>query len=413
MDTIFVESKKHYKLTLNTINALIVAAICFFSSSGLLAKERMLIANTVTPIINTTIIEKKINKAVSNEKESQKFEESIKQRYRSGIIKDVEVGVKHIKVTKFYNGRPVKINVVEVNRNLNSELKITPVLASDKLNKKLGISKIAKKNNSIVAINGTFFKPQTGVPLGTLMIDKEIQTGPIYNRVALGIFDNYFDTARVQLNAFLTTKNKKIQIDNINQPRMLSTYVLMYTSKWGEKSATTPKYGKQIAISKNKIIEISQSPLQIPEDGCVISGPASKLNGLKVGDNIKLDITTIPEWKNVNHIISGGPYLIKRGEIYIDVKEEKLHAIRGRNPRTAIGYTSDNNLILVTVDGREQTSVGMSLKELAMFMKSIGCYEAINLDGGGSSVLYINGQIMNKPAQKGGIALSNALTISL
>ena len=411
MDTIFYESKKHYKFAVNVLNAAITVALCLSFPKTLLAQETVLIANTVTPIINAGIIEKTLNNAVNKEEEAKKFDASVKQRYKNGVIKDVETGIKHIRMTKTYNGRPVKINVVEINRTLNPDLKITPVLSSDKLNSKSGISKIAKKNNSIVAINGTFFKPQTGVPLGTLMIDGEIQTGPVYDRVAMGIFENRFDTARVQLNANLITKNETIKIDNINQPRMLSTYTLMYTPKWGTKSAPTPKYGMQVAVSGNEITEIGETSLIIPEDGYVISGPASKLGKLKVGDKVKADIMTIPEWDNVTHIISGGPYLLKRGDIFIDVKEEKLPAITGRNPRTAIGYTADNNLVLVTVDGREQKSVGMSLRELALFMKSIGCYEAINLDGGGSSVLYINGQIANHPAQKGGIALSNALTV--
>ena len=119
-----------------------------------------------------------------------------------------------------------------------------------------------------------------------------------------------------------------------------------------------------------------------------------------------------PEWENINHIISGGPYLVKEGNVYIDVTAEKLNAITGKNPRTAIGYTANNEFIMVTVDGREQSSVGMTLGELARMMKSFGCTNAMNLDGGGSSVMYVNGKVVNNPAQKGGIPISNALTIT-
>lgn len=91
---------------------------------------------------------------------------------------------------------------------------------------------------------------------------------------------------------------------------------------------------------------------------------------------------------------------------------QKLGAIGGRNPRTAVGYTSLNNFVLVTVDGREGSSIGMTLMELANFMKSIGCVEAINLDGGGSTVMYVDGKIVNNPHIKGGIPISNALVIS-
>ena len=129
--------------------------------------------------------------------------------------------------------------------------------------------------------------------------------------------------------------------------------------------------------------------------------------------DVEVKLNTNPDWNGVKHIISGGPYLIKNGEIYVDVTEEKLSAITGRNPRTAIGITEDKNLILITVDGREENSVGMTLTELANYMKSIGCVEAMNLDGGGSSVMYIRGNIVNNPSIKGGIAISNALTVSV
>ena len=129
-------------------------------------------------------------------------------------------------------------------------------------------------------------------------------------------------------------------------------------------------------------------------------------------NNSPLVYRTSPQWKTVKHIISGGPYLVKNGNVYVDLAEEKLLAIGGRNPRTAIGYTGDNNLIILTADGREGSSIGMTLTELANLMKSLGCVNAINLDGGGSTVMYVNGQIVNQPPQTGGIALSNAIVIS-
>lgn len=67
---------------------------------------------------------------------------------------------------------------------------------------------------------------------------------------------------------------------------------------------------------------------------------------------------------------------------------------------------------MVAVDGREGSSVGLTLGELAGFMKSLGCTNAINLDGGGSTVMYVDGQIVNRPQLPGGIALSNAIVIT-
>ena len=124
-----------------------------------------------------------------------------------------------------------------------------------------------------------------------------------------------------------------------------------------------------------------------------------------------MDIKTSPEWKNVKHIVSGGPYLVKDGEVFVDMTAQKLTCIGGRNPRTAIGYTKDNHVIIVTADGREGSSIGLTLNELARLMQSLGCINAMNLDGGGSTVMYVNGKIVNKPPVQGGIALSNVIGI--
>ena len=72
---------------------------------------------------------------------------------------------------------------------------------------------------------------------------------------------------------------------------------------------------------------------------------------------------------------------------------------------------NDKNLILITADGREGASIGLTLYELATLMKQLGCINAMNLDGGGSTVMYINGKIVNKPPVQGGIPLSHTLLI--
>jgi exopolysaccharide biosynthesis protein len=417
MDTIILQPKKYLKTITNVLNISIVIGLLFsqyfFETSPIWAKEFIIANNSiVSPILNNTDLDKNIKKELSFEEKIQNFNNEIRQKYKNGVIKDVDLGVKHIQLIKYLQGNAIRINVIEVNSKLNTDLQLIPALASDTLGKKSTITTIAKKNNSIVAINGTFFKPSTGVPLGTLMINKKIYTGPIYNRVAMGIFDNGYDMARVQLNASLKMDGDVLKIDNINQPRMLSTYVIVYTPEWGKFTPASPKYGKQIAIQNNKVIASSSASLTIPQDGFVIVGPAQSLDKISKAKEIKLEISTIPEWNNVNHIISGGPYLIKDGNVYVDITAQKLNSIGGKNPRTAIGYTQDNNLIIVTIDGREKSSVGMTLFELANFMKSIGCINAMNLDGGGSTVLYVNGHIANQPQFQGGIALSNALILN-
>ena len=214
------------KLIAATINLTIVAALIVVASSlikspPIIAKEiRIAQGSIVSPLLEDRKTKENI---IPIEEQQANFNKSVRNRYKNSLIYDVAPGIKHIKLTRVYQGRPVRINVVEVNKNLNSNIEITPQLSSSHLSSKSTITSIAKKRNSIVAINGTYFKPQTGVPLGTLMINKKMYTGPIYNRVAMGIFDDGFDMARIELNANLKTSKGGVKIDNINQPRMLST----------------------------------------------------------------------------------------------------------------------------------------------------------------------------------------------
>lgn len=341
-----------------------------------------------------------------------RFDKEIKNKYLQGKIVDVEKGVKHIKLLRYYNGRPVRINIIELSKDVNNNLEVMPSIASNTLASKSKISNIAQREHAIAAINGGYFKPQTGVPLGTLMINKKVYTGPIYDRVALGIFENGYGMARVQLKANILNNKNEIKIDNVNQPRMLSTHTLVYTPDWGSESPLCPKYGKAIAVENENIIAESYGSLAIPKNGFVVVAPEKVINQIDKSKKLKLNIKINPEWEGVNHIIGGGPYLIKNNEIYVDMTAQRLSAIGGRNPRTAIGYTKDNHLIMMTADGREGSSIGLTLYELAELMKEFGCINAMNLDGGGSTVMYINGSVVNKPAMQGGIPLSHTLTIT-
>ena len=402
MDTILVHRPQFEKAA--TSAAGIGIAICLLlSQNTILSAKDIGNLTGISPTLNYVQEQQKQNELI--------FEEEISQKYSGSQVTEVEKGVKHVRMIKFYKNKPVRINIVELSPGVSQGLAVEPSIASNKLASKRKISDIAVRDNAIVAINGGYFKPQTGVPLGTLMINKKVYTGPVYDRVAMGIFDNGFDMARVQLKAEVKTNIGGIKIDNVNQPRMLSVHTIVYTPDWGEYSPPSPKYGKQIVISNGKLLRVSYGRNQIPKDGYVIVGPQKNLDKIVNAKKFNLDIKLNPEWRDVNHIISGGPYLVKNGDIYVDMTAQKLGSVGGRNPRTAIGYTKDNHLIMLTADGREGASIGLTLMELASLMKELGCVNAMNLDGGGSTVMYIKGQVVNKPAVQGGIPLSHTLVI--
>jgi exopolysaccharide biosynthesis protein len=341
----------------------------------------------------------------------ENWKNQLNEKYSKYKIKEVDDGIVYIPIVKQINSRRVKINVVEVNRNLNPDLEIVPQLSSSNLHSKSKVNNIASKNNALIAINGTYFKQDTGTPLGTLVVNNEIISGPIYERVGLGISNTGFKTSRIEFKGYLKNSIKKIDINNINQPRMMFSQVLIYTPKWGEKSPITKKISTHISIMDNKITAKSNSPLFIPKNGYVISAPSETLKDFKIGDVVEVDYNLSPEWNDVKNIISGGPYLMKEGNIFLDITSEKLNAITGLNPRTAIGYTKDNVFILVTVDGRQEGSSGVTLNELARIMRDLGCYEAINLDGGSSTVMYVDGNLYSGSNIKSSVAVSNALIV--
>jgi exopolysaccharide biosynthesis protein len=104
--------------------------------------------------------------------------------------------------------------------------------------------------------------------------------------------------------------------------------------------------------------------------------------------------------------VGGGPVLLQEGEINITNNEELKFtgkAINDKHPRTAMGYTKDNKLIILVIEGRNPGMAdGATLTQEAEILKSLGCWEALNLDGGGSSCLLVNGKETIKVSDKTG-----------
>ncbi|MBE5900216.1 MAG: phosphodiester glycosidase family protein [Lachnospiraceae bacterium] len=104
--------------------------------------------------------------------------------------------------------------------------------------------------------------------------------------------------------------------------------------------------------------------------------------------------------KGTTQIYSFGPGLISNGEITVDSDDEVGRA-KEDNPRTAIGMIDKGHYVFVVSDGRTDESEGLSLRQLAEVMQDLGCSVAYNLDGGGSSTMYFNGEVINNPTSNG------------
>ncbi len=103
--------------------------------------------------------------------------------------------------------------------------------------------------------------------------------------------------------------------------------------------------------------------------------------------------------------VGGGPVLVQNHKVQISNNEERKFsgkAINDRHPRTAIGYTNDNKIIILIAEGRSETASGLTLTQEAQILTDLGCEEALNLDGGGSTCMLLNGKQVNSPSDKEG-----------
>lgn len=294
-------------------------------------------------------------------------------------------------VYKYYHGA-LNVNVIDVDM-VTAPVQIRPVLAGSTFSHLADVKNHARQCRAIAAVNANYFK-KDGTPLGTLVIDGEWVAGPLFDRVSMGITKSgYVRVDRVNLSGILKTSNPgapSIWVNNINQPRRHGSHLILYTRRWGD-SVTMPYRGSLVAVdSSGKVIEKTTSTIAIPYGGFALSDLSSgKINKLHPGDLVKLSWRTKPnEWSDVMQAVSGGPMLIKDGDLYVDLKAEGFRkAWTGRQikARTACGVTAYNHLLLVTIEGSH------TMWDFAKFLHKLGAVEAMNLDGGGSTTMVVNG----------------------
>lgn len=167
-------------------------------------------------------------------------------------------------------------------------------------------------------------------------------------------------------------------------------------------------FASAIGITKNRKADVawlytdsssryplaSQTAIPFFKDSNAVVNPYSSFSNYKM-----------KKWK-MQTAVAGGPVLIQNGKILITNNEEIRfpgNQINDKHPRTAMGYTADGHLIVMVVEGRNLgIAEGASLIQLARLLQSAGCWEALNLDGGGSSTMLINGKETIKPSDKTG-----------
>lgn len=296
------------------------------------------------------------------------------------------------------------------------------------------ISAMTARKNALVGANADFF-PFTGDPLGVCIVDGELVSEPGSNRVAVGILGNgsaFFDNPRFDARLTLA-RGVSRQIDGINRGRE-TNQVVLYTESYGESTQTKYKgtdiictsadlpvrAGKPVRLTVTEV-KLDAMDTAIPKGGAVLSagGPAAYFlkENLQPGDTftVQFDVKSAScyDWSLVEQAVGGGPWLLKDGKQFITYGEEGFGAgfSTTKHPRTALGLTESGKLMVVTVDGRQTISGGISLPDLAAVMMRLGAVNAINLDGGGSSTLSVKGIVVNVPSEGEERPVANGLLV--
>ena len=206
--------------------------------------------------------------------------------------------------------------------------------------------------------------------------------------------------------SFATNQNLNVVIKN----KKLVSYNIHTINGRGKDTFTyRHPFGSAIGISKKREADVAwlftDSTLKYPYamQGAVTASKDSVYNfsldearriileSIAPGTKAKINFG---EWK-METAVGGGPVLLQRGEIKISNNEELKFAgkaINDKHPRTAMGYTQEGKLIILVIEGRNKQASGATLTQEAQIFKDLGCWEALNLDGGGSSCMLVNGK---------------------
>ena len=333
-------------------------------------------------------------------------------------------GAKKLQVfytTTDLNDSKVDVRTVKAN-NTYASCATVPTMAQAATN--------ASGETYFAGVNADFFG--NSAPIGYAVVDGDVYRSPMsagWASFGFGSDRKPVIGASVSISATATINGTVATINGINVTRGENDLILYSpqngsntgTNEYGTEVLVEPIDGKMGILGRTTKMKVVGSPvsnkgkMEIPANGYVLSGhgtSATLLNGLTEGREIE-----IKGWANydgvdmmnVTQMAGGQPVILKDG-VVLDTEGYLDHLV-ANNPRTAVGYNDKNELVMLVVDGRSATSDGCVSKELADIMKNVGCSDALNFDGGGSSTMYCGPKlgIINNPSDGSPRAVTNGL----
>ena len=357
---------------------------------------------------------------------------------RAQDFKTLKDGIEYAEVTKDISGLKVNMNLLRLDLTkvrLDVKHAMDAAIGTEKT------SSIATRHGAFAAINAGFFRLDTSIfagdSIGTLMIDRKLLSESKSARIAIAIINGPIRTeinfAHLEMGMMASGgKSGGLQLDGINRQR-LKDEIIVYTPEFGRTTLSEPN-GVEVLVQNGRITSILKGGSnEIPQNGFVISGDGKEAEPLakqwEIGTRVQINLIQpfsmadddkdiererkerghlskinddlIPK---IEDITNGVPQLIKNGKIDITWQEEKSSKsfVETRHPRTAVAKLKDGKFLMITVDGRTESSGGIGLQDLAEYLLSLGATDAMNLDGGGSTTMFVDGKVVNHPSDKEG-----------
>lgn len=274
------------------------------------------------------------------------------------------------------------------------------------------LSEMARTARVRAAINAGFFSVtgrNHGVPIGTLRVRGTLVNPPYRGRTSLGWNGkNEAAFGEVIWNGAIATDQGYLSLNTVNRFIKGDTLVL-YTPHYGPSTPlVTSVPATEIVVRDGKSAgpRASGGPLE-PGDR-VLAGYGKNASLLETlfpeGAPVELQSTLTgsdgESWEEMEHIIQAGPFLLNEGLIHEDTEGFGKSLVSLRHPRSLIGLTNEGQWIFMVIDGRSGLhAVGATLAEAAELLNSMNMAYVLNLDGGGSSALWVEGRLWNVPSE--------------
>jgi hypothetical protein len=306
-----------------------------------------------------------------------------------------------------------------------SKADLRPALANDEVLDTETVAATAARHQAMAAVNAGFFFPN-GDPNGIFKFNGQLVSETSRRRGAVGLArqDGRLRLLidRVTAGVTLVVDRRKraslrVPIAGVDTTRRLGK-LMLFTPAYHAHTDTAPG-GMEWVVDGIPLRVVSgphsNGKTPIPRTGFVLSSGGRTapvgLRALQAGTPVRIDTHYTPEttspadWQSASDIVGGAGLLARRGTYVDDWSAEDFAKgfADARHPRTMIGSTGDGTIWLVTVDGRQpQLSSGMTLVEVRDLARRLELVDALNLDGGGSTTMWVKGEVVNSPSDIAG-----------